>query len=612
MAAALFATLCAAGCVSMPSAGPVLSFPVTQGPDAQGEPYQQVVVGPPGANWSPTQIVAGFLTASASFGDNWQVAREYMTPQASQAWNPSWSAIVYSNGPNVRAPVYTVITSAKPKAAVNKGTTRQAAAAKPAQKTRATVTITGSVLAKLSGSSLSGYGSYAVPSGSAPQGSPGAEPVIGLVKVAGQWRISSAPPELLLTSDSFKSDYQLRNLYFFDPESRFLVPDPVYVPLQATPADLMNGLVYDLVRPPADWLSGGATRTAFPSGTVSIGGVTLDGVTAVVNLGGTITRAGSQVMQQVSAQLLWTLSGSGQSEQAVQSVEVELNGRPWSPQGNPVQRESSSKYLPAAGASQTFYYLDGAGNVMSRNGPHGAPVKIARVGAGYTQVAVSPDEKYLALIRRDGDLFTGPVGGALLKRGGSGYTTMSWDPNDDLWATANGAIVMLSGVASTRQPVPVSIVSSDGVGTVTTPCTALRLAPDGVRVAIVMSGTDGSALSFGAISWQAGANPAKPTLRIALSPFYVPTGPGTTFTSLTWYGADNVITLAEPGSAVTEYPVNGGAATSISATSNMQSISASSGSALIAGLTRGRIAADASLTGSWTDIANGLSPVYPG
>ena len=29
----------------------------------------------------------------------------------------------------------------------------------------------------------------------------------------------------------------------------------------------MNGLVTDLITPPEDWLSGGATKTAFPTGT---------------------------------------------------------------------------------------------------------------------------------------------------------------------------------------------------------------------------------------------------------------------------------------------------------------------------------------------------------
>jgi hypothetical protein len=613
-AVALVAALAAAGCVSIPSAGPVQSFPVTQGSDAQGVPYQQVLIGPPRAGWSPTQIVQGFLAASASFGNNWRVAREYMTPQASKAWRPSWSATVYSNGPTVSSPHYKLAPIAKPKAAVQPAATGKPAAtakksAKP-QANQALVTITGSVLAN-----LSGYGSYAVPSSSAPNRSPGTAPPIKLVTVPGQgWRIASVPPKLLLTSDSFKSDYQLRNLYFFDPTSRYLVPDPVYVPLQANPADLITGLVHDLVTPPADWLSGGATRTAFPART-SIG-VALAGLTAVINLGGPITKSVSQVLQQVSAQLLYTLSGSGQGGQVVHTVEVELNGKPWIPLGNspanPVQRESGSKYVPAAGASKTFYYLDGLGDVMSSTSPRGPLAMVEHVGAGYSQVAVSPDGRYLALLRPDGDLFIGPVGGALAKRSGGQYTTMSWDPNDDLWATMNNQVVMLRGAENQAQPTAVSVVSFDGSGApVATLFTAVRVAPDGVRVALVDNGTE---LYFGAISWQEGAaNPSKATLRIALSPVAVSTGSSTTFRSLTWYGSDDVITLTGPGPAVTEYPVNGAAATSISATANMKSISASAGSPLLAGLTKNRMVSDASLTGSWVPIAAaGLSPVYPG
>jgi hypothetical protein len=618
---ALVAALSAAGCVSMPSAGPVRSYPVTQGPDAQGQPYQQVVFEPPGTHWKPTQIVQGFLAASASFSSNWEVAREYMTPQESKAWKPSWSAVVYSNGPTVKAPVYTE-TTAKPAPGAKKQQGKQSAKQQVSE--QATVTITGSVLANLSGSNLSGYGSYAVPSSSGPQGSPGAEQTIDLVEnAAGEWRISSAPPELLLTSDSFKSDYELRNLYFFDPTSQFLVPDPVYVPLQATPADLMNGLVYDLVHPPKDWLSGGATRTAFPAGTTfpggtaSIGDVTIDGVTAVVDLGGAIAKASTQVMQQISAQLVSTLPGSGQSGQAVQSVEVEVNGKPWIPpggQGNPVQRDSKL-YNPAGATatSKTFFYLDGAGNVMSSDGIRATPVRVLRGSAKYSQVAVSPDGKYLAVISKTGDLFIGPVGGALTKRSGSEYSTMSWDSNDDLWATMNDQLVMLRSTANQGEPIAVNVLSSAENGsTEALPFTAVKVAPDGVRVALVIGGNE---LDFGAISWQAGLNPAKPTvqrLQIVLSPFNVPPSPNTTFSSVAWYGPDDVITLTGPTPAVTEYPVNGDAATSISAIAGMRSITASAGNALIADLAKGQMVGNTSLTGSWVPIVNGVSPTYPG
>lgn len=568
----------------MPNGGPVYSYPVTQGPDAQNQPYVQVVPQPPGAGWSPSQIVQGFLTASASFGNYDQVALQYLTPTEQKDWQPRWSALVYKNGPEVRGAAYP------------SGATKNAKTA--------TVQIAGTIQAN-----LQGYGSYSVPSASTPDESLFGQPSFTLAKVGGQWRISMAPEEYLLTSDSFANDYQLRNLYFFDPLTKSLVPDPVYVPLRATPGDLMNGLVHDLVAPPDDWLSAGATRTAFPPGT-KIGGVTLDGVTAVVNLSGTVAKASDDVMQQISAQLLWTLSGaaqSGSTGQTVQSVEVEVNGKQWTPpgsQGNPVQRDS--KMVPASGATSVFYYVDSAGYLTSRDGAAGKSTRLARIGTGFKQIAVSPDGRYLAALSGS-TLYTGLVGRALSRRG-AGFQDMSWDVNDNLWASQGTQIVMFRGV-SIRQPlgqmVPVDVVSSTGFKNMSVPFTALRVAPDGVRVAIVIANDE---LTFGAISGQLGATP-----QITLSPVQLSPVNATAFTGLTWYGPDNVITLAEPGPAVTEYPVSGGTPTSIPVDSDLQTITASAGNLLVGDGGQGRIVSDASLTGSWTVVpVVGSAPSYPG
>ena len=124
-------------------------------------------------------------------------------------------------------------------------------------------------------------------------------------------------------------------------------------------------------------------------------------------------------------------------------------------------------------------------------------------------------------------------------------------------------------------------------------------------MAIVIQGNE---LTFGAISGQDGPSP-----QIALSLVQSSPVNATTFTGLTWYGPDNVITLAEPGPAVTEYPVSGGAPTSIPAEPGMQTITASSGQPLIAGLPDGHLWYDASLTGSWLPLDyDGSSPAYPG
>jgi Lipoprotein LpqB beta-propeller domain len=144
---------------------------------------------------------------------------------------------------------------------------------------------------------------------------------------------------------------------------------------------------------------------------------------------------------------------------------------------------------------------------------------------------------------------------------------------------------------------------------VTGPYTALRVAPDGVRVALVVG--SGQQLRFGAISQQQGARPTQVTYQIRLSPFFVSTQDNY-FSSVSWYGPNDVITLADQGPAVTEYPVNGGTSVSIPANAQLETISASSGQPLLAMQTNEQIAGDLSLNSSWMALRAGSSPVYPG
>lgn len=592
---ALAVALTVGGCVSMPSGGPVRPYSITQSVGGQPQNYPQIYPPPPGNGWTPEQIVQGFITASAAFGDRQQVANQYLTPEASRHWMPSWGAIVYRTGPDVGP----------------RQVTKRDAHGKP---TQATVTISGEVQAN-----LTSHGSYVVPSASAPEGVPGGPQVFTLVTRAGQWRISSAPKQLLLNSVLFQDDYQLRNLYFFDPNGRVLVPDPVYVPLQATSAALLDGLVDDLISPPPnDWLTNaGATKTAFAPGTRRIGDVTLDGGAATVNLGGAIGKAPSQVLRQVYAQLYWTLTGTGQGGPPVQSVQVNLNGKPWSPpeaQENPVQPPSD--FNPATGATRTFYYVDRAGYLVRRDGVSAKPARITKVGSKVTQLAVSPDGQSVALLRGD-TLFTGPIAGKLVRQLGSGYLSVSWDPEGNLWAAENDQIVMLPGAGRAggaagqpRQRLGVTVTSPEG--RVLGPFTALRIAPDGVRVALVSNGTS---LGFGAISGPSATAQGKP--EIVLSPFFVS---GTaTFTAVSWYGPDNVVTLGDQGPqqppVVTEYPVSGGTPTNIQGETGMTTLTVSDNNALVAGLKNGGLLTDGSLTGAWTQLADsedGTLPAYPG
>ncbi len=93
-----------------------------------------------------------------------------------------------------------------------------------------------------------------------------------------------------------------------------------------------------------------------------------------------------------------------------------------------------------------------------------------------------------------------------------------------------------------------------------------------------------------------------------------PLNGATEFTGLAWYGPDDVITLATPGPALTEYPVSGGSPSpvSIPVDPGMKLIAASIGSPLVAGLPQGSMATDASLTRPWTALGRGSLPAYPG
>ena len=88
-----------AACASIPTSGPI-----QQGVEVGVETTDQVIrviARPPQPDMTPTQIVSGFLQASASFEDDHAVAREYLTPEAAVMWDPTRSVTVYDGVPTI-------------------------------------------------------------------------------------------------------------------------------------------------------------------------------------------------------------------------------------------------------------------------------------------------------------------------------------------------------------------------------------------------------------------------------------------------------------------------------------------------------------------------------
>jgi hypothetical protein len=587
MAAAL--SLLVAGCVSVPTSGHVQAVNVTQGGASQGQGYLQPIPAPPRANWGPQQIVSGFLAANASFASNHGVAREYLTASASRTWQPGWAVTVFGQDP-----------------AINHVPSAPELARSPSPTT--VIDVSGPVLGNLSGG-----GQYAISSAAS---GPASEQFT-LVKNNGQWRISELPGNLLLTEAEFRRVYQSRNLYFFDPASQVLVPDPVYVPQEATPTDLVTRLVEALLTPPTGWLLS-AAQTAFPPATrlLNNGEVALDGGTAIVNLGGAAAGASPAELQQLSAQLLWTLAGSSADQPAIQSVELEINGVPRTVPGSggPVQQIGLySGQVPSAAGHASFYYADSRGAVRSLSGTaqgdasQGAIVP-GQAGTGQTPlagIATSPDGRYLAGLAPDGSaVYTAKLakGATLQQRITGHFTSLSWDSHDNLWAAGSNGVWLLPANGGAAVGVGDSLPAGEQV-------TVLKVAPDGVRCAMIVTGGGESQLMLAAIVHTA-QQQAYLGIPVQIS------SQNLHFTALTWYDADHVIALSQrsSGPVLDEVAVNGEMLSPVPAEQGTVSITADGASnPVVAGLSNGQMVTLASLGGLWSGaVGTGRAPAYPG
>ena len=573
-----------AGCVTVPTSGHVQSVNVTQGGTSGGQSYLQPIPVPPGQGWTPQQIVSGFLAANASFANGHAVAREYLTSSASGTWHPGWAVQVFGQSPSIVTPVHGSPYS---------------------DKTAATTVV--EVSGPVQGS-VSDSGQYAI----SPQGQAAAPQKFQLVRQDGEWRISRLPGVVLLTEADFVHVYQPRNIYFFDPAMQVLVPDPVYVPQEATPADLVTQLLQVLLAAPSGWLLG-AAQTAFPAGTRLLN-VSLDGGTAIVNLSGPVTRASDQTFRRMSAQLLWTLAGSSADQPTIQSVELEVNGKPRTllGSGSPVQQMGSyASYVPSAPGHASFYYADSRGAVRSLSGttqanaPQGAPAP-GQAGTGQIpldQVAVSPSGRFVAGIGAGGALYTARLekGATLTLRAAGPFTSLSWDTQGNLWAISGDQVWLVPGHGGTAVQVTSSLGSGKRI-------TALKVAADGVRCAMLVTGSGGSQLMLAAIVHSGSQAMIGPAVPISSQ-----NGP---FIALTWYDSDRVIVLSRPSGnpVLDEVAVNGEMLVPVPAQEGTVSITADGASnPLVAGLSNGQMATLASLGGLWSGVVGaGRAPAYPG
>ncbi len=630
----------ATGCVGMPSGGPVSKFtaaPQDTAPDVN-------LIGPypagPLPNGSPSQIVQGFLLASASY-PYYKVAWQYLDSKAISNWNPGWAVKVFNSTFNV------------PKSAQISKASRHAAE-------QASVDVTGMVQASYDGS-----GQYVSAQAQGQEESPY---TFTLQKVGGQWRITNPPDYRMLPVYDFSLFYKAQDLYFFDSGGHVLIPDSVFVPLGVTASQLLDNLVSALSEgPKTPWLEN-AADTEFPPGANGANddvlGVSAEGTYVTVNLGGPVAHDAKQ-LPLIAAQLVWTLTGSPASSlPKFQSVELEINGQPWTPSEppcaggrNPGIYQTLSAYEcfnPYPSSSHSFYYIDGeqawarcgSEKYAASQGQIGSVVPVvARTGdfssekcaSAYfvneqsitsqstqpqslpaaSMVAVSPDGSYLAIVSPGGDaLYIGQISGDAVsfprraRLTGSGITALSWDQSGNLWVAQNGDVFMIR--ATGGRPVQVQVSGGN--------VTDLAVAPDGVRIAYIaqiagltpavyLAAIGGGPQNNGNLRGPAASQSIREVAAV---------GPGLSDpASLAWYDADDLLVLndAATGNTLSEVPVDGQQAVPVAnPPGNATSITADgSANVLVAGVSGDGLEVSTGLEGPWYPLGNpGANPAYPG
>ncbi|MGC0376918.1 hypothetical protein RKD28_004434 [Streptomyces sp. SAI-229] len=578
-----------AGCASMPDSGDLRGVESTPRQDAQ----VRVFAMPPSEDATPTQIVQGFLEALTSDDPDYKTARQYLTREAAKTWKPELSTTVLSDGPGAQAD----------------SPDRQDTGS-------LSYTLTGTKVA-----TVDAQQSYAPASGPYDE-------LVHLTKDAKseQWRIDAVPQGVVMGKSDFQRNYMSVNKYYYASDSAGPVPmtvaDPVYVRSHVDPTTQM---VRSLVEGPTTWLDP-AVRTAFPAGTAlrkGAGPLTPDDRGRLtVPLNDKAAEVDTGRCEEMAAQLLFTLRTLSP---AVDEVELRAGG------GQLCSLARNGVELVATrGALDTpdhLYFVDdkhrlvritaGSGDTQ----PAPAPGALGEGEKALRSVAVARDERTAAGVSFDGSslfvasLVSGsPLEEPVLRSTGKTeedrLTTPSWDARGGLWVAdsdpADPRLYFLEEGAG--EPVEVRTPELDGR------VRAVRVAADGVRIALVVEKGDRRSLVVGRID-RSGGTDEQPVVTV-LDP-HSATPELEHVTAMSWAGDSRLVVVGreEGGVEQMKYVEVDGSTPDVpppAALTGVKAVTASEDEQVplmaysVDGIVRLPSGAQ------WQKVTEGTAPVYPG
>ena len=469
--ASLAAVLLLTGCASMPDSGSVGK--VSESPRGEGDSQVRVFGVKPQPNDDALSLVRGFLEATTSDEADYRTAKLYLTEERRRSWDPFAGITVLANSPSPQG------------------------VADPTDKNTFRVELTGTRVGWVDKKHA-----YAPSEGSY-------HATFRLTKEKGQWRIAGLPDGLVLSQADFRRIYRSVNLYYFaahfTPGRDVFVPDPVYLRRRGT--DPLASVVEALLDGPTDWLSP-VVVSKFPRGTALADreGLEIDDSGKLrVRLKERVA-AGQARCEQMASQLLKTV----QEQAATKVQELELAREDGTTActvtGKDADLYNPQRLAPAAGRQ---FLIDQQHRLASLTGEGTTAQPVAGpFGEGAVQlasVAVRLDGQAAAGVRRDGrtlnvvDLAHGADLGeprltSRAKRPEDGLTAPSWDGLGDLWVADRDPdrprLVVLRDEKTITVEVPE--LGKDRIE-------ALRVAPDGARIALLVRKGERTELMLGRV-----------------------------------------------------------------------------------------------------------------
>ncbi|WP_349828692.1 LpqB family beta-propeller domain-containing protein [Brevibacterium litoralis] len=440
LALLLPALLVLAGCATIPTTSGIGSRPL---PEEDGTEVVQPDPDGPAEGAEVGEIVRGFLQAGTGYADDHGTARQYLTGDFQQSWQPSSSVLVLTEG--------TTLSSLTPTVAEDQ--------------TRVTVQVP--VVATLDGANVL----HEVPRGTS------SELQFTLRQIDGEWRIMDGPDGTVMSARDFDTLYKQFPLYFFTPDLQALVPDDRWV--MRTPA-IATEVVQLLLAGPAEHL-GSSVVSSLPLGVrLEPSAVTVTDGRAAVGLSAEADSMSAEAQARMIAQIDRTL-GDITSEVTVSAPSGDLQVDPVSSLGT--YSPSEQRFIGIREEDRRL--------VIGARSSELEPVEdLDPLPEDAAAPAISPGGDVFAWLRDDGASLVRYRPGqdpatVLTAQDDGAFRGPSVDRFGTLWVydTARGAIRTVTSAGATTDISAGFLTDREVRG--------LQVSRDGTRLAVLSTDTDG-------------------------------------------------------------------------------------------------------------------------